>query len=93
MEELKTQDKVLTKNTGVVEMMYGLLQQYKVAIPTEDIVAMEDLKNLQLQYQTETVRRTPLTPPTPTTCLPTHAQHASTPTDRQSTRSGQSCTN
>lgn len=35
--------------------MYALLTQYKVSVPTEDIVAMEDLKNLQAQYAGEAV--------------------------------------
>jgi len=44
----------MAKNTLVVEHMFNLLNQYKVTIPTEDIVALEDLKNLQIQYAEET---------------------------------------
>lgn len=40
----------------VVEQMYSLLWAYKVAIPTEDMVSLEDLKNLQQQYTIDTVR-------------------------------------
>jgi hypothetical protein len=36
--------------------MYSLLWAYKVAIPTEDMVSLEDLKNLQQQYTIDTVR-------------------------------------
>ncbi|KAG6597879.1 dynein heavy chain [Phytophthora cinnamomi] len=54
VQNLKSKQKALAKNTNVVDELYRLLGTYGVRISSEDMVQLDDLRSVQESYKEET---------------------------------------
>ncbi|KAE9330777.1 Dynein heavy chain 6, axonemal [Phytophthora fragariae] len=54
VQNLKSKQKALAKNTNVVDELYRLLGTYGVRISSEDMVQLDDLRSVQEGYKEET---------------------------------------
>ncbi|DBA02677.1 TPA: hypothetical protein N0F65_010502 [Lagenidium giganteum] len=54
VQQLKSKQKALLKNTNVVDELYRLLGNYGVRISSEDMVQLDDLRSVQESYKEET---------------------------------------